>query len=38
MWKSNTLTLLSGNVKWYRCRKLMRKFKIQISTETDQQK
>ena len=38
IWKSNALTLLSPNVKWYKRWKLMRKFKMQISAQTDNQK
>ena len=37
MWKSHILTLLSPNVEWCKCWKLMRKFKMQISTQTDRE-
>ena len=37
MWKSHILTLLSPNVEWCKCLKLLRKFKMQISTQTDRE-
>ena len=37
MWRPNTLTLLSPHVKWCKYQKLMRQFKMQISTQTDKQ-
>ena len=37
IWRPDTLTLLSLNVKWYKCEKLTKGFRMQVSSQTAKQ-